>query len=113
MFDVLKDIATALILAGVCAIAAVILKAQKQQILATVTDLIQKAETTITGSGMGAEKKAKVVTQLEAMGVKVNAWLSNEIDAIVKYLNEKSGWFADEAADTAKDAVEDAINSVT
>lgn len=109
MTEVIKEILTALIFAGVCAIGAYVLKIRKQELLATVTDLIQKAETAITGSGMGAEKKAKVVAQLEAMGIKVNSWLSNEIDIIVKYLNEKSGWFADEATDTA----EAAINTIT
>lgn len=109
MTEVIKEILTALIFAGVCAIGAYVLKIRKQQILATVTDLIQKAESAITGSGMGTEKKAKVIAQLEAMGIKVNSWLSTEIDAIVKYLNEKSGWFADEATDAA----EEAINTVT
>lgn len=109
MTEAIKEILTALIFAGVCAICAYVLKIRKQQILATVTDLIQKAESAITGSGMGAEKKAKVIAQLEAMGIKVNSWLSTEIDAIVKYLNEKSGWFADEATDAA----EEAINTVT
>lgn len=109
MSEVIKDILTALIFAGVCAIGAYILKMRKQEILSIVTDLIQKAETAVTGSGMGAEKKAKVVAQLEAMGIKVNTWLSAQIDLIVKYLNEKSGWFADEATDAA----EEAINTVT
>ena len=111
MWDVIKEILTALIFAGVCAIGAYILKLRKQELLATVTDLIQKAENAITGSGMGAEKKAKVIAQLEAMGIKVNSWLSSEIDTIVKYLNEKSGWFADEATDTAEAAIDTATAS--
>ena len=111
MWDVIKEILTALIFAGVCAIGAYILKLRKQELLATVTDLIQKAENAITGSGMGAEKKAKVIAQLEAMGIKVNSWLSAEIDIIVKYLNEKSGWFADEATNTAEAAIDIATAS--
>ena len=111
MWDVIKEILTALIFAGVCAIGAYILKLRKQELLATVTDLIQKAENAITGSGMGAEKKAKVIAQLEAMGIKVNSWLSAEIDIIVKYLNEKSGWFADEATNTAEAAIDTATAS--
>lgn len=111
MTEVIKDILTALIFAGVCAIGAYILKMRKQEILSIVTDLIQKAESAVTGSGMGEEKKAKVIAQLEAMGIKVNSWLSNEIDIIVKYLNEKSGWFADEATDTAEAAVDTATGS--
>ena len=111
MWDVIKEILTALIFAGVCAIGAYILKLRKQELLATVTDLIQKAETAITGSGMGAEKKAKVIAQLEAMGIKVNSWISSEIDIIVEYLNEKSGWFADEATDTAEAAIDAATGN--
>ena len=109
MSEVIKDILTALIFAGVCAIGAYILKMRKQEMLSIVADLIQKAESAVTGSGMGAKKKAKVIAQLEAMGIKVNTWLSAQIDLIVKYLNEKSGWFADEATDAA----EEAINTVT
>lgn len=105
MTEAIKEILTALIFAGVCAIVAYVLKIRKQQILAIITDLIQKAENAITGSGMGAEKKAKVIAQLEAMGIKVNTWLSAQIDLIVKYLNEKSGWFADEATDAAEEAI--------
>ena len=111
MTEVIKEILTALIFAGVCAIGAYVLKLRKQQILATVTDLIQKAESAITGSGMGAEKKAKVIAQLEAMGIKANTWLSAQIDLIVKYLNEKSGWFADEATDAAEAAIDTATAS--
>jgi len=105
MTEIIKDILIALILAGVCGIGAYILKVRKQDILALVTDLVQKAETAVTGSGMGAEKKAKVIAQLEAMGIKVNSRLSSEIDKIVAYLNEKSGWFADEATDAVSDIV--------
>lgn len=113
MAEVIKEILTALIFAGVCAIGAYVLKIRKQQILATITDLIQKAENTITGSGMGAEKKAKVIAQLEAMGIKANTWLSAQIDLIVKYLNEKSGWFADEATDAAEEAINTVAESTS
>jgi len=106
MLEVLKDIALALILAGVCAIGAYILKTRKQQILTITADLVQKVESAVQGSGLGAEKKAKVVAQLEAMGITVNSWLSGQIDSIVKYLNAKSAWFGDSAADKAKDAIE-------
>jgi len=106
MLEVLKDIALALILAGVCAIGAYVLRTRKQQIRAIVTDLIQKVENTVQGSGLGAEKKAKVVAQLTAMGITVDSLLSKQIDDIVAYLNTKSGWFADSAADQAKDAIE-------
>lgn len=97
MLDILKDIIIALILAGVCAIGAWLLKTRKQQILAIVTDLIQKAEQALQGSGLGAEKKAMVIAQLEAMGIKVTAWIDTEIDAIVFWLNMKGAWYAGEA----------------
>ncbi|MGE4485336.1 MAG: hypothetical protein AB7C97_09545 [Oscillospiraceae bacterium] len=105
MLEVFKDIAITLILAGVCAIGAYTLKTRKQQILAIAAELIQKAENAIQGSGMGEEKKTLVITQLEAMGITVDTWLSGQIDSIVKYLNTKSGWLSDSAADTAKTAV--------
>jgi len=113
MFDILKNIAIALILAGVCAIGAYILKNRKQQILAIVTNLIQEAENTVQGSGLGTEKKAKVIAQLEAMGITVNDWLDKEIDAIVKYLNDKSGWFVDEASSDAKDVISEIAADAT
>lgn len=112
MLEYIKNIALALVFAGVCAIAAWVLQTKKQQLLAIVANLIQEAEGAIQGSGLGAEKKAKVVAQLQAMGIKVNAWLDAQIDYIVKYLNEKGGWFAAGAGDTAKEAA-DAAAAVT
>ena len=103
MLEVIKDLALLLILAGVCVIGAYILKAKKQEIRKIATDLIQKAEIAITGSGMGAEKKAKVIAQLQAMGIKVDAWLDTEIDTIVAYLNAKAGWLVGEAIDGVSD----------
>ena len=99
MIEVIKDVAIAIILAGVCTICGYILKSKKRNILQIVTDLIQKAESSITGSNMGATKKEKVIAQLKAMGIEVTEWLDKEIDEIVKYLNEQSGWFVDEAKD--------------
>ena len=52
---------------------------------------------------MGAEKKAKVIAQLQAMGIKVDAWLDTEIDTIVAYLNAKAGWLVGEAIDRVSD----------
>ena len=107
MLDSLKDIAIALTLAGVCAIGAWILRSRKQQILMTATDLIQKVENAVRGSGMGEDKKAKVVAQLEVMGVRVTSWLDRQIDKIVAYLNEKSAWFTDDAADMAEETIDE------
>ena len=103
MLEIIKDLVLLLILAGICVIGAYILKTKKQEIRKIATDLIQKAEISITGSGMGAEKKAKVISQLEAMGIKVDAWLNTEIDVIVAYLNDKAGWLAGEAIDRVTD----------
>jgi len=113
MVETLQSIGLALVLALVCAIGAWLLKNKKQQILATVTSLVQEAENTIQGSGMGDEKKAKVVAQLEAMGIKVNAWLSTQIDNIVAYLNTKSAWFTSNAAAEAKAAVDSTAETIT
>lgn len=103
MLEIIKDLVLLLILAGICVIGAYILKAKKQEIRKIATDLVQKAELAITGSGMGAEKKAKVIAQLQAMGIKVDAWLDTEIDAIVAYLNAKAGWLVGEAVDGVSD----------
>jgi hypothetical protein len=92
----------------VCAILAVVLKMYKDNIMATVTRLVQEAESVIQGSGLGNEKKEKVVAQLQAMGVSVNAWLYRQIDEIVAYLNEKGGWLVSSAADAIQDSTNDA-----
>ena len=106
MAEIIQNIVQALVLAGVCAIAAYLLRARKQQIVATVTRLIQEAEEAVQGSGLGAEKKAKVIAQLQAMGITVTDGLSALIDRTVAYLNEKSGWFIREAEDAANKAAE-------
>ena len=106
MAEYIQSIVQALVLAGVCAIAAYLLRARKQQIVATVTRLIQEAEEAVQGSGLGEEKKAKVIAQLQAMGITVTDSLSALIDRIVAYLNEKSGWFIREAEDAATKAPE-------
>lgn len=103
MIDVIKDVAITITLAVVCMICGYILQAKKRNILQIVTDLIQKAESTITGSNMGAVKKEKVIAQLRVMGIEVTAWLDKEIDEIVKYLNDQSGWLVDDAEDTLTD----------
>ena len=104
MIEILKDVAIALTLAGVCAIGAWLLKTRKQQVLAITAELIQKAEQKVQGSGLGPEKKALVISQLEAMGIRVTAWLDIEIDNIVAWLNEKGAWYIVKAKNTAVDA---------
>ncbi|MPM04292.1 hypothetical protein SDC9_50568 [bioreactor metagenome] len=107
----LNEILIKLAFAGVCAIIGILLKMYKEQILATVTKLVQEAESTIQGSGLGEEKKAKVVAQLQAMGISVNTWLDKKIDEIVAYLNDKGGWLVSTASETAHEAIEKVIES--
>lgn len=82
-------------------VAATSLRMYKQAILDRVTDLVNRAEEAIQGSGMGAEKKAIVLAQLEAAGIRVTAWLSNQIDAIVAALNASGAWLASQAKQAA------------
>ena len=91
--NIVKEILFALMVSGICVIVAYLLRSQKQNILITLTNLIQTAENTVKGSGMGAEKKALVLAQLEASGIKIKTWMSIAIDNIVKTLNEQSAWF--------------------
>lgn len=95
MLEYVQDLCLALILAGVCAIAAYLLRTKKQQILAILADLIQKAEQAVQGSKMGTEKKALVIAQLEAMGITVRDWMSRAIDEIVALLNARKAWLVD------------------
>ena len=64
----------------------------RQQINATITGLIQQAENAVQGSKMGQARKAAVMAQLEAMGIKADVWVDETIDAIVAELNDKKGW---------------------
>lgn len=99
MKDYVIELLELLIVAGVCALIAVTLKAKKQNILALVQSYIKKAETAVQGTGMGAEKKKLVCAWLEAAGVKVTAGLSAAIDNIVKELNAREAWALDKAGE--------------
>lgn len=79
-----------------CFILAVLVRGNRQAVLQFATDLINKAEGAIQGSGMGADKKALVIAQLQAAGIKVTAWLDHQIDAIVATLNKTGAWLATE-----------------
>lgn len=105
MEEYIMKILLALILATACAILAYILKERKARILNEVSQLIQKAESVIQGSGMGAEKKRLVLAQLEVMNVKATAWLSAAIDDIVAALNERQAWFTENAKDTLSEGM--------
>lgn len=78
----------------VCLILAALLKGNRQAVLQYATDLINRAETAIQGSGMGADKKALVIAQLQAAGIRVSSWLDHEIDVIVATLNKSGAWLA-------------------
>lgn len=99
--DTIRDIVTGLILMMLCGIFSWLLRTNKQRILTLTVDLMQKAEVVIQGSKMGAERKALVIAQLEAAGIKVNAWLSAQIDVIVAALNSKGSWLAAQTKETA------------
>lgn len=99
MFETIRNLAIAFILALLCGVLAAVLKERKAWILAQLATLVQRAETAIQGSGLGAEKKRIVIAQLEAMGVEVKAWMSMAIDNIVAALNEKQAWLTENAGD--------------
>jgi hypothetical protein len=98
MREQIIEIIAWLVLAGICAVLAIVLKSRKAAILALVADLVQRAEQAVQGSGMGAEKKKVVIAQLEAAGVKMAAWMSTAIDEIVAQLNDRNAWYAHLAA---------------
>lgn len=102
--DAIKEILLAFVLALLCAVLAAVLKDRKAWILAQLAELVQRAETAVQGSGMGAEKKRIVIAQLEAMGVQVRAWMSTAIDNIVAALNEKQAWLTENAGDGLSEA---------
>lgn len=78
----------------VCFILAILVKTNRQAVLRFASELIQKAESAIQGSGMGEEKKALVIAQLQAAGVHVGTWMSKQIDVIVASLNATGAWLA-------------------
>lgn len=78
----------------VCFTLAMALKIYKSRILQYTTDLIDRAEAAIKGSGMGEAKKALVIAQLEAAGIRVTTWLDKQIDIIVATLNANGAWLA-------------------
>lgn len=82
------------VFALLCFVLAYVLKIYKGRILQYTTDLVNRAEAAVQGSGMGAEKKAMVLAQLEAAGIRVTAWLDRQIDVIVATLNANGAWMA-------------------
>ncbi|MHC1694606.1 MAG: hypothetical protein AB9835_04875 [Eubacteriales bacterium] len=89
--DIVVSIISLLALAGML----YLLRTNRQQLLATLTGLIQQAETAIEGSGLGATKKEWVLSQLQVIGIKITASIDLLIDAIVEQLNKEGGWLVD------------------
>lgn len=82
------------LLALSCFVTALLIRYNRSGILRYAAELINAAEAAIQGSGMGAEKKALVLAQLEAAGIHINTWLSAAIDKIVQHLNDSGAWLA-------------------
>ena len=89
-------ILTALLGLG-CTILAMLLRNNRTVLLRYVTQLIREAEDAIRGSGLGQEKKAWVLAQLEAAGIRGTKWLGKQIDSIVALLNERGAWLTRQA----------------
>lgn len=105
MTDTIKDLFLMLILIVSSAALASLLRTRKTWILAQIAALVQRAETAVQGSGMGAAKKQIVIDQLEAMGVTARAWMSTAIDDIVAALNDKRAWLTETAKDTLSETI--------
>lgn len=91
-----------------CLMLATLLKSYRARILQYTADLVNKAEQAVQGSGMGEEKKALVIAQLEAAGIHVNRWLANWIDRTVDVLNANGAWLAVKTEQHTAGMVEDA-----
>ena len=89
-----------------CFIVALLIKTNRTYILQYAATLINAAEQAIQGSGMGSEKKAPVIAQLEAAGIRVTNWLDWMIDEIVDKLNASGAWLATQAKQHAADLQE-------
>lgn len=95
--DQFQKILLSLIFAAVCGLIAYVMQMRKQRILQLAADLINRVEDIVQGSKMGPEKKAIVIAQLEAAGVRVTAWLDKQIDFMVAAFNAHGAWLAKKA----------------
>ena len=102
MLDIIKDLAFYVMAAGLLLIVAYLLKSNKQNMINTILQLIQQAEETIQGSGLGAEKKAAVIEQLQILYKNVPPWVSDKIDELVAILNAKQAFFSEKAKEVTK-----------
>ena len=94
MVKILEELLMTAVLATICGLLAAVLQANKHRILTYTTELIQRAEIAVQGSGMGEAKKQLVIAQLEAAGIRVTSWVSAQIDIIVATLNSRGAWLA-------------------
>ena len=99
----IMEIAELALLALGCFIAALLIKTNRTNILQYAATLINAAEQAIQGSGMGADKKALVIAQLQAAGIQVTAWLDRMIAEIVDKLNATGAWLATQTKEHAAD----------
>lgn len=106
MKETIMNLLTYLALAGAAAAMAWALKNRKQQIKSSLVSLIQQAETAIQGVGLGSEKKAWVMEQLELIEGKIPEWVDSAIDQLVTVLNEKDAWLTNKASETASGALD-------
>ena len=67
----------------------------KQVVKNTINNLIQLAEAGIKGSGLGEDKKAWVIKQLEITGIKVTKSIDKLIDKLVERMNEEKSSLLD------------------
>ena len=94
--EIIEFIALGLLALG-CIGLGLIVKINRSAILRYAATLINSAEQTIQGSGMGSEKKKLVIAQLQAAGIRVTDWLDWMIDEIVYKLNATGAWLATQA----------------
>jgi len=102
--EYIKDVILLLLLSGTLSIIAFLFQYNKQRILNIIRGLVQDAENAIQGTGMGAEKKQKVIAQLESIGITVTAWVDAAIDQVVDVLNQKSGWLLSKKEEVSSNA---------
>lgn len=100
-FDLAADIIVLVMFAIALKMASTALKSNKETVATTISgmalNLIQQAENAVKGSGMGEEKKALVLKNLDAAGVKITQEVEELIDEIVDKLNQTGAWLISEA----------------
>ncbi|MDP4109317.1 MAG: hypothetical protein Q8878_04735 [Bacillota bacterium] len=80
-------------------------KYAKSMLKAAVNNLVLQAEQLITGSGLGEMKKAWVVSQLEAAGIKATGIICDMIDSFVDVMNKEKSSLIVSAENRANDDI--------